>query len=134
MIQEEARHIVFFVNWVAWHRRTMPRWRRPYFTLKVAVVWLMLIWDRLKLARGVGADVDASNFTLTGAKALGADVDAGELLRLCLAEDERRLARHDARLLRPRLVPAVVRWLCRLLPRRERAGAASDRAPPARAA
>ena len=39
VIQEEGRHIIFFVNWVAWHWRNMPWWRRPYFLAKVIGVW-----------------------------------------------------------------------------------------------
>src|SRR5437879_7890579 len=51
VIQEEARHILFFVNWAAWRRRTMPLWRRPFFELKVLAVWLFLIWERIGIAR-----------------------------------------------------------------------------------
>ena len=42
VVNEEARHILFFVNWIAWHRRNMPWWRRPYFELKVLACWLDL--------------------------------------------------------------------------------------------
>ena len=107
VIQEEARHILFFVNWAAWHRRTMPLWRRPWFELKVLAVWLFLIWERLGIARNVGGGVQDNNFTVTGAKSVGADIDVAELLDLCLAENSRRMSRYDRRLLRPFAVPAI---------------------------
>src|SRR5262249_52854768 len=44
VMQEECRHILFFVNWVAWHGRTLAWWRRPIFAAKLARVWLFLIW------------------------------------------------------------------------------------------
>jgi hypothetical protein len=47
VVNEEGRHILFFVNWVAWHRRNMAWWRRPYFELKVLAVWLFLIYERM---------------------------------------------------------------------------------------
>ena len=115
VIQEEARHILFFVNWAAWHRRTMPLWRRPWFELKVLAVWLFLIWERVGLARDVGGGAQDNNFTVTGAKSVGADIDVGELLDICLAENRRRMSGYDRRLLRPFAVPALAGFARRFL-------------------
>ncbi len=108
VIQEEARHILFFVNWAAWHRRTMPLWRRPFFELKVLAVWLFLIWERIGIARDVGSGVQDNNFTMTGAKSVGDDINVAELIDICLAENRRRMSPYDGRLLRPFAVPALV--------------------------
>jgi hypothetical protein len=107
VIQEEARHILFFVNWAAWHRRTIPFWRRPLFELKVLAVWLFLIWERIGIARDVGSGVQDNNFTMTGAKSLESDIGVAELIDICLAENTRRMSRYDQRLLRPWAVPAL---------------------------
>jgi hypothetical protein len=115
VIQEEGRHILFFVNWAAWYRRTMPFWRRPFFELKVMAVWLFLIWERIGIARDVGSGVQDNNFTVTGAKAVGDDIDVAELIDMCLAENERRMSLYDRRLLRPRLVPALARLARRFM-------------------
>jgi len=115
VIQEEARHILFFVNWAAWHRRTMPFWRRPFFELKVLAVWLFLIWERIGIAREVGSGVQDNNFTVTGAKSVGNDIKFAELIDLCLAENSRRMSRYDHRLRRPFAVPALARLARRFL-------------------
>ena len=131
IMQEEARHILFFVNWVAWHRRNLARWHRPWFWCKVGAVWVFLVYERIGLARGAGASRDETpqdnNFTLHGSKAV-ADIDlsAAALFDLCLAENERRMAGYDARLLRPSVVPSIVRLLRRFIP-----GRRSGAAPPA---
>jgi hypothetical protein len=132
VMQEEGRHILFFVNWVTWHERNLAVWRRPFFLAKVLAVWIFLIWERLGLARSVGA-ADASaavsqdnNFTLTGSKAVGAiDLSVRELIDLCLKENERRLSGYDARLLRPNFVPRLMRLVRFLMSRRSAAVAAS---------
>ena len=115
VIQEEARHILFFVNWAAWHRRTMPFWRRPFFELKVLAVWLFLIWERIGIARDMGNGVQDNNFTVTGAKSVGSDIKVGELIDICLAENSRRMSLYDRRLLRPALVPALARLARRFI-------------------
>lgn len=115
VIREEGRHILFFVNWVAWHRRNMPIWRRPWFELKVLAVWAFLIWERIGIASDVSNGVQDNNFTMTGAAQLGADIDVGELMDVCLSENDRRLGGYDLRLLRPRFVPAMIRLARRFL-------------------
>jgi hypothetical protein len=115
VIQEEARHILFFVNWAAWHRRTMPLWRRPFFELKVLAVWLFLIWERIGIARDVGSGVQDNNFTVTGAKSVSADINVAELIDICLAENQRRMSLYDRRLLRPFAVPALARLVRRFM-------------------
>ncbi len=115
VMQEEARHILFFVNWVAWHRRTMPLWRRPWFELKVLGIWIFLVWERVRIARDVGHGVQDNNFTLSGAKSVGVDMSPAELIGVCLAENERRMSPYDERLVRPAAVPALARLVRRLI-------------------
>jgi len=120
VMQEEARHILFFVNWAAWHRRNLAWWQKPWFCLKVAAVWGFLIGERIGLARSAGKTVDGSDqdnsFTLTGSKAV-ADIDLSPaaLIDLCLAENEHRMAGYDPRLLRPRVMPRLLRLVRRFL-------------------
>jgi hypothetical protein len=124
VMQEEGRHILFFVNWVAWHKRNLPSWRRPIFWSKVLAVWGFLIWERIGLARGVGGAGDEesgavpqdNNFTLTGSKAVGAvDLSVTALIDVCLGENDRRLSGYDARLLRPNVVPRLMRFARRFM-------------------
>ena len=123
VMREEGRHILFFVNWVAWHRRTMPWWRRPWFELKVIAVWAFLIWERIDMAKGMGDNSKAqeNNFTLNGSKELGVEISFAELAAICLAENDRRLAPYDARLIRPRFVPGAMRLALRLMGKRSQA-------------
>lgn len=115
VMREEGRHILFFVNWVAWWRRTMPWWRRPLFEAKVIAVWCALVWERIDMAKGMGDSSKAqeNNFTLNGSKELGVEVTFPQLARICLVENDRRLAPYDQRLLRPRFVPAMIRLALR---------------------
>ncbi|CUS43814.1 MAG: ferritin-like domain-containing protein [Pseudomonadota bacterium] len=116
VMREEGRHILFFVNWVAWWRRNMPWWRRPLFEAKVLIVWMFLIGERISMAKGMGDDntkAQENNFTLNGSKELGVEVTFPELARICLAENDRRLAPYDDRLIRPRFVPAMMRLALR---------------------
>src|SRR5690348_6529267 len=121
VLQEEARHILFFVNWVKYRRSQLPWWRRPAFRLRCAWIILKQVASRVKTARSMGKpqSVEAApseNFTLTAHQDLGTEVTLHRLLQLCLTENERRMAEYDARLRRPRLVPGIARALFRVIP------------------
>jgi hypothetical protein len=117
VIQEEARHILFFINWVAWYRKTMPWWRRPRHSVRVAAIWFMLVWERLAIARGIDASGNArdSNFLPANREVLGDSLEPREMIELCLEENDARMTGYDARLLRPTLVPTLARFALRLL-------------------
>ena len=117
VIQEEARHILLFANWLAWHRRRMHWWRRPWFELRVAAVWAFLIWERIGLAKGMGEQpAQDNNFTVSGSKSVsGIDIRPGTLIDICLAENDRQFAGYDVRLLRPTTVPGLARLARRVL-------------------
>ena len=117
VMREEGRHILFFVNWVAWRRRTMPLWRRPWFELRVLAVWLFLIAERIGFASDMEKSEKAqdNNFTLNGSKELGVEITFAELAEISLRENDRRLAQYDPRLLRPTFVPRMMRLALKLM-------------------
>jgi hypothetical protein len=64
-----------------------------------------------------GRDETQVGFTLK-AHAVFGDFSLRSFLETCLVENDRRLAPYDSRLLRPMLVPSVVRQVVKVLPRK----------------
>jgi hypothetical protein len=124
IMQEEARHILFLVNWAAYTRAQRPLPLRPAFDLRRAWNIAAQAFDRVKGAlqmAGRGGDKDEARgeqagFTLASHSTFG-DFSLRSFLQLCLSENQRRFAPYDQRLLRPQLVPATVRALVKVLPR-----------------
>jgi hypothetical protein len=124
VIQEECRHILLFANWLAWHRRTMPWYKRPWFELRVTSVWVFLAWERVGIARGMDdgkkGGVQDANFTMTGSKSVAdVDISTAELMWMCLSENDRRFAGYDHRLRRPTTTPNLVRTALRFMRRKK---------------
>lgn len=114
VIQEEARHIVFFINWMVWARANRSWWRRLAFRVRCARVLALQAWKRVETARG--ATSGSENFTATGAASFDLDIDPKRFFALCLTENHRRMAIFDARLKRPRAMPAAIGLVLRLIP------------------
>jgi hypothetical protein len=112
VMQEEARHIIFHVNWVAYRQARLPAARRPSHVFRRALaIWLQLA-TRIRTASRLRSESapDQDNFTMRAHQSFG-DLSARAFLETCLRENDRRLAPYDARLLRPTFVPVVARTI-----------------------
>lgn len=117
VIQEETRHILLFANWLAAHRASLSLPSRIWFELRVWAVWVFLAWERIGLAKGMDGKnkPQDNNFTVTGSKSVSdVDISVPDLFELCLAEDARRFAGYDERLLRPTTAPFIARTVIRV--------------------
>ena len=139
IMQEEARHILFIVNWAAYLRKQRPMPLRPAFDARRAWNIAAQAFDRVKgamqMAGGGGKDGEKDDaadrdttqdgFTLKSHAAFG-DFSLRSFLDLCLSENARRFSPYDARLLRPMLVPSVVKTVVKVLPRASKKPAAAQ--------
>ena len=94
VMQEEARHILFFVNWEAYRQAQSPLWQRPRHLWRGALGRVLQVWRRVQGAMGARADKALpSSKPLEAAKsaddALAATLDVGEEL----PEDREQLRR-----------------------------------------
>lgn len=115
IVQEEARHILFFQNWIAYVRANRPVTHRPVHRLNCARGLALTVWSRVKIAfdlKGGGKKRDGGE-----KEAFAGGLALRPFLETCLAENQRRLAPYDARLLRPTLIPALIRQVVKVLPR-----------------
>jgi hypothetical protein len=112
VMQEEARHIVFFINWVAYSQAQRAWWRRPSSVVRRLAAFAVQASARLKMGRNTGG----KNFTYAGQEALPMALTPRLFLKTCLAENDRRLSCYDSRLLRPKIVPSLVRLAVSLWP------------------
>ncbi len=106
VVREENRHIVFFINWVAWKQANTPFLWKPWFMIKRLSHLALNGLSRLGVVDG-----DQDDFATTGKEAVGIDIELAGFMDLCLSENNRRMATLDERLVRPKIMPSLVKTL-----------------------
>lgn len=108
VIEEEARHIVFFVNWVAWDRARRGLRGPALQAVPALYSYAAAIGRRVKgSAQLQSAPAEEQPLDLFEEVAKGLTL-AG-FLRACVNENDRYMAAFDARLIRPRVIPTMLR-------------------------
>jgi len=121
LMLEETRHIVFFVNWMAWQEAVRGRgagWWRALVSARFygrAIRRLVLT-----IRQGQKAN-DGKDFSATQASVFLDGFTFRRFVEECYAENARRMADFETDLLRPRFLPSLARAALsglRLLPAR----------------
>ncbi len=121
LVDEEARHIVFFVNWIAYLETQKGRGAAPLRSLNSGMNYVKALFNLYKLVNA--PDNDGAGFTATGASEFTDQLTLDLFLSQCLAANTQRMAPFAPPLLQPSLMPAitamalrVVRWNRRTTP------------------
>jgi len=119
VMEEEGRHIIFHVNWVAYNQAQLSFARRPGYVFRRGLAMWLQIYRRLRTAmelQNADAGSDQDNFTQNAYKSFS-DLTPRQFIETCIRENEKRLAPYDPRLLRPHFVPSIARSMLAVLPR-----------------
>ncbi len=124
LMVEETRHIVFFVNWMAWQK--VARGQGAAVLRAVTSMWYYgrAIGRLVGTVRRGQKENDGKDFSATQAGIFLDGFTVRGFIEACYAENSRRMAEFEAELLRPRLLPALTGVALsgmRLIPRRKAA-------------
>jgi hypothetical protein len=110
VLLEEARHVTFFVNWVAFERIRRGRGAPAFQALSTALGYaraIKRIVTTFAPAAGDGQKTQGVGFGAEGAFALFSDVTWRDFLRSCVDENERYMAAMPADLMTPTVLPKL---------------------------
>jgi hypothetical protein len=134
VLLEEARHITFFVNWIAYERIRRGRGNAAFAALATALGYVRAV-KRIVTTFAPGAKdapkTQGVGFGAEGAFALFEDVTWRSFLESCIAGHEHYMAAMPRELLKPRVLPELAKAALALprFRRSERGVARSPRSP-----
>jgi hypothetical protein len=109
LMLEETRHIVFFVNWMAWQEAVRGRGAGWWRALVSARFYGRAIRRLVNTVRQGQKANDGKDFSATQASVFLDGFTFRRFVEECYAENARRMADFEADLLRPRFLPSLAR-------------------------
>jgi hypothetical protein len=109
LMREETRHIVFFVNWMAWDQATRGRSARWLRAIAAAGYYGGAIGRLLGTIRRGRRANDGKDFSATQASVFLDAFTFRALAEECCAEHDRRMGEFGPDLLQPRFLPTLAR-------------------------
>ena len=107
LMREETRHIVFFINWMAWQQTASGYGAQWLRTANAAWYYSRAIGRLLGTVRRGRSANDRKDFSATQAGVFLDGFTFRGFLKECCAEHARRMAGFDSDLLLPRLLPTI---------------------------
>ncbi len=107
LMYEETRHIVFFVNWMAWRAVQEGRgapWRRHLTTFRYYGRAIGRLLGTVRRGQKVN---DGKDFSATQASVFLEDFTFRKFLENCYSENRRRMSEFDGELLKPAFLPKL---------------------------
>lgn len=115
VMQEEARHVLFFVNWISYRRAQLRTDLRSLLDVRRGFAVVLQMLSRIRTALDLGG-TEQDNFTMKSHDSLG-EFSIRAFLETCLRENEKRLGLYAPGLLRPTFVPRLAHTALRVIPR-----------------
>ena len=107
LMREETRHIVFFVNWMAWQQASSGRAARWLRGMNAAGYYCRAIGRLIGTVRRGRHANDGRDFSATQARVFLEGFTFRSFVEECCAEHERRMREFDPELLQPRFLPGL---------------------------
>lgn len=106
LLQEETRHIVFFINWIAYHQ-AQRGWIARQLRAATSLRFYSRAVRRLIGTIRRGAESNGQDFSATQTSVFLDGFNTETFLTSCLAENARRMSSFDLRLLQPQFLPIL---------------------------
>jgi len=124
VLSEEARHITFFVNWLAYERAQRIALAKVGHVISAARGYYHGVRNVIETGRTAASDSAPGR---PGSDDVFEGLTVTRVLEACLSENDRLMSAFDPRLVRPKLMPRFGRFALAIAPLLERSSAGRER-------